>query len=123
MTTDSVKIRRVQYLGRDGWTQLTKVGGESFQWNMPVVQQAQSYAPTLDELLESRRARGEVIKEQHVRGLELAKALSTCITAMNPPDRDGISMHEWNQRLKAATKQACAVFDGSDSVQIRKAEK
>ncbi len=49
----------------------------------------------------------------HARGLELAKALSVCITAVNPPDKDGISMHEWNQRLKAATKQACAVFDGS----------
>ncbi len=71
------------------------------------------YSVTLDELLESRRARGEVIKQQHTRGLELAKALSTCITAMNPPDRNGISMHEWNQRLKAATKQACAVLDGS----------
>ena len=54
-----------------------------------------------------------IVKEQHTRGLELAKALSNCITAMNPPDRDRISMHEWNQRLKAATKQACAVFDGS----------
>ena len=53
------------------------------------------------------------VKEQHTRGLELAKALSTCITAMNPPDRGGISMHEWDQRLKAATKQACAVLDGS----------
>ena len=52
-------------------------------------------------------------EEQHTRGLELAKALSTCITAMNPPDKGGISMHEWNQRLKAATKQACAAFDGS----------
>ena len=51
--------------------------------------------------------------EQHARGLELAKALSTCITAMNPPDKGGISMHEWNERLKAATKQAAAVFDGS----------
>ena len=53
------------------------------------------------------------IEEQHARGLELAKALSICITAMNPPDRDGISMHEWNQRLKSATKQACAMFDES----------
>ncbi len=52
-------------------------------------------------------------KEQHARGHELAKALAACITAMNPPDSDGISMHEWNQRLKAATKQAAAVFDGS----------
>ena len=54
-----------------------------------------------------------VVREQHARGLELAKALSTCIWAMNPPDRDGISMHEWNQRLKMATKQACIVVDGS----------
>lgn len=55
-----------------------------------------------------------IVKEQHMRGLELAKVLSTCITAMNPPDKGGISLHEWNQRLKAATKQACAVFDGSN---------
>ena len=117
MTPDSVKIRSVQFLGRDGWVQISKVGGEGFQWDMPVVMECRSYSVTLDELLESRRARGEVIKEQHARGLELAKALSACITAMNPPDRGGISMHEWNQRLKAATKQAAAVFDGSDSGQ------
>ncbi len=52
---------------------------------------------------------------QHAHGLELAKALSTCITAMNPPDRAGISMHEWNKRLKAATKQAAAVFGGEET--------
>ena len=64
---------------------------------------------------EALRSAADEIEEQHTRGLELAKILATCITAMNPQDRGGISMHEWNQRLKAATKQACAVFDGSDS--------
>ncbi len=50
------------------------------------------------------------VKEQHARGLELAKALSVCIEAIAPSDRSGISMHEWNQRLKAAQKQACAAL-------------
>ncbi len=114
-TVGQIKIRSVQYLGRDGWVQLSKVGGaEGSRWSMPVAMKCRSYSVTLDELLESRRARGEVMKQQHARGLELAKALSACITAMNPPDRGGISLHEWNQRLKAATKQACAVFDGSN---------
>lgn len=55
----------------------------------------------------------QMVKDQHARGLELAKALTACITAMNPPDKGGISLGDWNQRLKAATKQACTVFDGS----------
>lgn len=64
-TVGQVKIRSVQYLGRDGWVQLSKVGGaEGSRWSMPVVMECRSYSVTLDELLESRRARGEVIKQQ-----------------------------------------------------------
>ena len=55
------------------------------------------------------------IKRQHFRGLELAKALTECITAMNPPDRGGISLYEWNRRLRTATKRAAAVFGESAS--------
>ena len=51
-----------------------------------------------------------IAKEQHARGLELAKALAVCIEAIAPSDRSGISMHQWNQRLKAAQKQACAAL-------------
>ena len=64
MTTNSIKVRSVQFLGRDGWVQLSKVGGEGSRWNMPVAMECRSYSVTLDELLESRRARGEVIKRQ-----------------------------------------------------------
>jgi hypothetical protein len=38
------------------------------------------------------------------RGLEdLAVALVAARVAINPPDRGGINMHEWGQRLKSAT--------------------
>ena len=64
-TIGQVKIRSVQYLGRDGWVQLSKVGGaEGSRWSMPVAMECRSYSVTLDELLESRRARGEIIKRQ-----------------------------------------------------------
>ena len=71
-----VKIRSVQFLGRDGWVQLSKVGGEASRWDMPVVGPNKSYAPTLDELLESRRARGEVIKRQSAERDRLKQALA-----------------------------------------------
>jgi hypothetical protein len=64
MTTNSIKIRSIQFLGRDGWVQLRKVGGEGSRWDMPVAMECRSYSVTLDELLESRRARGEIIKRQ-----------------------------------------------------------
>ena len=63
-------------------------------------------ADVLNEQLEARKA-------DHARGLELAKALTVCIEAIAPADRGGISMHEWNQRLKAAQKQACAALSDS----------
>ena len=72
-----------------------------------------------DELLKPEVDVGLLVAENkrlHMRGLELAKTLSACITAMNPSDRGGISLHEWNQRLKAATKQACAVFDDTTAL-------
>lgn len=31
------------------------------------------------------------------------EALQVADAAINPPDRSGISLHEWNERLKAAT--------------------
>jgi hypothetical protein len=34
---------------------------------------------------------------------ELLTACRTADAAMNPPDRDGISLHVWNRRLKEAT--------------------
>lgn len=34
---------------------------------------------------------------------EAQKLLIVADAAMNPPDREGISLHEWNARLKAAT--------------------
>ena len=74
MTTNSIKIRSVQFLGRDGWVQLSKVGGEDSRWDMPVAMEGRSYAPTIDELLGSRRSRGEVIKQQsdEIDGLRAA---------------------------------------------------
>lgn len=63
-------------------------------------------------ILRTKRPLSPEFREQVA---QMVEALSACITAMNPPDKGGISMHEWNQRLKAATKQAAAAFDGSDS--------
>ncbi len=63
----------------------------------------------------------QFIKEQHARGLEQAKALAACIEAISPADRGGISLHEWNQRLKAAQKQACAALSDNRDVVRRTA--
>ncbi len=63
-----------------------------------------------EALRNALEGRDDEIKQQHARGLELAKALTVCIEAIAPADRGGISMHEWNQRLKAAQKQACAAL-------------
>lgn len=35
---------------------------------------------------------------------KLRAALKVADEAINPPDRDGISLEKWNERLKAATK-------------------
>jgi len=40
----------------------------------------------------------------------LLAALKDCLVAINPPDRGGISLYEWNQRLKAATINAEAAI-------------
>ncbi len=94
-----------------------KTWGDEFQRHVSNGRDHADAAYRADEWERQRASRPMVAPDEferlHARGLELAKALTVCITAMNPPDRDGISMHEWNQRLKAATKQACAVFDGS----------
>jgi hypothetical protein len=41
---------------------------------------------------------------------DLLEALQACIEAINPPDRNGISLHAWNKRLKAASEQARAAL-------------
>lgn len=80
MTTNSIKIRSIQFLGRDGWVQLSKVGGaEDSRWDMPVAMECRSYSVTLDELLESRRARGVVIKRQSDEIERLGGALQKLI--------------------------------------------
>jgi len=79
MTTNSIKIRSVQFLGRVGWVQLSKVGDEGFRWDMPVAMKCRSYSVTLDELLESRRARGEVIKRQSDEIERLRGAITTVL--------------------------------------------
>lgn len=55
------------------------------------------------------------IKAYHARGIELVQVVMVCLDAMNPPDRGGISMHEWNKRLKAAMQQAYSAL--SDTYQ------
>ena len=45
---------------------------------------------------------------------KLREALAYADAAINPPDRDGISLHTWNERLKSATetvRQAIALAD------------
>jgi hypothetical protein len=42
----------------------------------------------------------------------LVRALEGCLEAVNPPGKAGISMHEWNGRLKVATTTARAALDG-----------
>ena len=49
-------------------------------------------------------------RRERERVKELERILRLCVEAINPPDRSGISMHEWNRRLKAATKQANKVL-------------
>ncbi len=68
-----------------------------------------------EALRNALEARDDKIKGQHARGLELAKALAVCIEAIAPADRGGISMHEWNKRLKTAQKLACAVLSVKDT--------
>lgn len=41
---------------------------------------------------------------------QLRRALVAADKAMNPPDKGGISMHEWNKRLKEATRLVRAVL-------------
>jgi hypothetical protein len=41
---------------------------------------------------------------------DIAAALQACLEAINPPDRAGISLHEWNKRLKAASEIARAAL-------------
>ncbi len=43
-------------------------------------------------------------RRERQRAAKLDMALRDCLEAINPPDRDGISLHEWNKRLNAATE-------------------
>lgn len=43
----------------------------------------------------------------------LREALKAADTAINPPDRTGISLHVWNERLKAVTKIIRAALEAS----------
>ena len=44
----------------------------------------------------------------------LREALKSADAAINPPDRKGISLHVWNERLKAATKIIRAALEASE---------
>ena len=52
------------------------------------------------------REAADEIEGLRARVAELEKVLVSTVFAINPPDRGGISMGEWNTRLKAATQAA-----------------
>jgi hypothetical protein len=47
---------------------------------------------------------------------ELLNAMGTAMNAMNPPDMGGISLHVWNNRLKAATVTAKLAIDKASGI-------
>lgn len=53
------------------------------------------------------KVRGQLI----VAAPDLLRALEGLLLAVNPADRGGISLHEWNTRLKAASKIGTAAVN------------
>lgn len=51
-----------------------------------------------------------MVRQAYSSRYPLASALKTCLEAINPPDRSGISMHEWSGRLRVATAQGEAAL-------------
>ena len=63
-------------------------------------------------LMHTAAAEIERLKESNA---ELLEALTSIDAAVNPPDRHGISMHVWNQRLKAASKIVRAAIEKANT--------
>lgn len=77
------KIRTVQYHSPRGWVQLQQLGGKGFRWDAPVEVPTQSYAPTLDEILEQRKSRGERLRQVMLINAELLEALEGCTSSLD----------------------------------------
>lgn len=56
--------------------------------------------------VQGRRDFRRAYRQQRELASNLKEALADCLAAMNPTDRSGISLHEWQRRLKTATKRA-----------------